>query len=466
MSFISPEFPLLCLIFFPLYWLLAYHPKYQRWFLTMSSFGLYASWSLDFAYTLCLYCVAIWGLGHWIANGNHKRRALTIGLVLSSSFLIGVKYYEFIRESLASALLLLQMKSMLPVVDFIAPVGISFFTFQAITYLVSASIHPQKVRTLDQVMLFLSFWPTLFAGPILRAEHFFAQVDAKQTGLPRNIGTALYFIMLGVAQKLVFASWLSETFVDPVFTYPENYSGLVLSASILAFTLQIFLDFAGYTLIVSGLALLLGYDLPANFRQPYLARNLRDFWTRWHISLSTFIRDYIYIPLGGNRRGYSRAQFNLLFSMLISGLWHGPHFTFVIWGLLHGIGVIIVNTYRQVGFKPCPSWLSHTLTLLFIAMTWVFFRATSIESAYVILTGIFINARGFWDPMGLPITPLLLFTLIFCWLSMNTQQLQQYAQTVCARLGAFPTAVFSCLLLSVFISLGPDGIPGFIYYRF
>jgi hypothetical protein len=196
----------------------------------------------------------------------------------------------------------------------------------------------------------------LFAGPIWRAEHFFAQTDrqrpARRVGSPRQGWLALYLIVLGLVQKVVLASWLSAQVVDPVYKSPDQFASVSLGAAMLGYSLQIFLDFAGYTLIVTGLALLLGYRLPVNFRQPYLARNLSDFWTRWHVSLSSFIRDYIYIHLGGNLLGWGRTQLNVLSGMLISGLWHGANWTFVVWGLLHGLGVVVQQNLERLNDEP------------------------------------------------------------------------------------------------------------------
>jgi alginate O-acetyltransferase complex protein AlgI len=219
----------------------------------------------------------------------------------------------------------------------------------------------------------------------LACRTIFAQTDrqrpARRVGSPRQGWLALYLIALGLVQKVVLASWLSAQVVDPVYKFPDQYASVSLAAAMLGYSMQIFLDFAGYTLIVTGLALLLGYRLPVNFRQPYLARNLSDFWTRWHVSLSSFIRDYIYIPLGGNRLGWGRTQLNVLSGMLISGLWHGANWTFVVWGLLHGLGVVVQNMAKRWGMPAWPRWAAQILTFVFVSVAWVFFRADSLPQA-------------------------------------------------------------------------------------
>lgn len=466
MSFVSPEFALLCLLFFPLYWALAPHPRVQRTLLLLSGYALYASWYWVFAPLLLAYSLGIWVLGVWLARQSQQRLPWCMALTLSIGCLAYFKYAEFLRTSLLALFDAVGFHPSLPVWDVVAPVGISFLTFQAITYLVMVARQPSSVRPLPQVLLFLCFWPTLFAGPILRAERFFAQLDAGTPGRPREAMAALYLIVLGAAQKLVLATWLADTWVDPVFKSPEQYGGLALLAAMVGYTLQIMLDFGGYTLIVTGLALLLGFELPVNFRQPYLARNLQDFWTRWHVSLSSFIRDYIYIPMGGNRLGFARTQVNVLFGMVLSGVWHGPNWTFVVWGLLHGLGVVAVNLYKRAQGPALPGWLAQTITLLFVALAWVFFRAESLEAAGRMLQGVVFNEHAFWQvPLG-PILALLTLMVVFLSLSRHAAALQT---GVVARLQAWPVwRVGAVLSLCVFgvVALGPSGVPGFIYYRF
>lgn len=466
MSFVSPEFALLCLLFFPLYWRLALHPRAQRALLLLSGYALYASFDWWFAVQLLVYSLGIAALGVWLARQPQRRLPWCVALTLSIGCLAYFKYAEFLRASLITLFASAGWHPALPVWDVVAPVGISFLTFQAITYLVMVARQPSSIRPLSQVLLFLCFWPTLFAGPILRAERFFAQIDAGTPGRPREVELALYLLVLGSAQKMVLATWLADTWVDPVFKSPEQYGGLALIAAMVGYTLQIMLDFGGYTLIVTGLALLLGFELPVNFRQPYLARNLPDFWTRWHVSLSSFIRDYIYIPMGGNRLGFARTQTNVMVGMLLSGIWHGPHWTFVVWGLLHGLGVVAVNLYKRF-HGPCwPAGLAQTVTLLFVALAWVFFRAESLEAAFSMLRSVVFNAHPFWQVPAGPMLALITLTLVFLALSRHAAALQA---GVVARLQVWPVwrigVVLSVCMFAV-IALGPSGVPGFIYYRF
>ena len=472
MSFVSPEFALVCLLFFPVYWALADRWRWQRGFLILSAYALYASWVPFFAAVLLAYSTVVWVLGRWMQVARPRHRPLALGLWLAGCFLVTLKYYEFVRESFQALLEVMGFQSLLPVLDVVAPVGVSFFTFQAITYLVSVGRQSLTPRSWADVLLFLSFWPTLFAGPILRAEHFFAQVDATQVGRPIQGWRALYLIALGLVQKAVLASWLAAQVVDPVYKFPEQHASASLLAAMLGYSLQIFLDFAGYTSIVTGVALLMGYTLPINFRQPYLARNLSDFWTRWHVSLSSFIRDYIYIPLGGNRRGWARTQWNVLAGMLISGLWHGANWTFVVWGLMHGLGVVALNLAGRLGMKPWPRFAAQAVTFLFVTLAWVFFRADSLAQAGQMLQGLFslpqaAELAGSAGPgRTAPWWPLLLLTGTVLGLSAWAQALEAWCTGLLQRMGRWAACVCLSAVLCAVLYWGPEGVPGFIYYRF
>jgi alginate O-acetyltransferase complex protein AlgI len=466
MSFVSPEFGFLCLLFFPLYWACASWPRVQRALLILSGYGLYATWVPAFAGVLLLYSTVVWALGRWMGTVSKPRLPWVLGLWLAVSFLVTFKYYEWVRETYQAILSPLGFYSLLPVVDVVAPVGVSFFTFQAITYLVAVGRGTVAARSWADVLLFLSFWPTLFAGPILRAENFFAQVDARSIGLPREAWRALYLIALGLVQKVVLASWLSSHVVDAVFKFPEQYASASVASAMLAYSLQIFFDFAGYTAIVTGLALLLGYQLPINFRQPYLARNLADFWTRWHVSLSSFIRDYIYIPLGGNRRGWLRTQWHVVSAMLISGVWHGASWTFVCWGLMHGLGVVGLNVLQRWGMPAWPRFMAQGLTFVFVSLAWVFFRADSVTQAGQIFQGLLASPAGVWPSGPWPWLELVAISGVLLVLSPWASTLEDRCIAFMRWVGALGTAVLLSLLVIAVIAFGPDGVPGFIYYRF
>lgn len=468
MNFVSPEFAFAALVFFPVYWWLRPRRRVQMWFLTAAGYGLYATWSPVSALLLLIYSFSIWMAGLWIADtGQDKRRLIfVLSLVLALPLLLLTKYYEFLRLSLAQLLPALGWHSLLPVIDFVAPAGVSFFTFQAITYLLWRYQQPSARINLRRTLLFLSFWPTLFSGPILRAEPFFKQIDAGRFGAPLQPVRAIYYILLGMAQKLVCAYWLETLWVDSVFKDSEHQNLYSITLAAWAYALQIFCDFAGYTLIVTGLALLLGFILPINFRQPYLARNLKEFWQRWHMSLSSFIRDYIYIPLGGNRAGLGRAQCNILLAMLLSGLWHGANATFLLWGLLHGLGVILVNLYSHFKGPRLPTVLAMALTLCYVSFAWLFFRADNLD----VLGQLLSSAQNLPEQITVDAIYLLIFSMWFFFLSLRADRLEQQIVALFNTPRPWLTVPGGVALASIWcflvIALGPSGVPGFIYYRF
>ena len=465
MSFVSPEFAFAALLFFPLYWSLASKRNWQMLFLTVAGYCFYATWSLQFAWILLIFSSYVWLAGRWISSSAKYARnkyLFSIILLLTLALLLYTKYYEFTRAEITTALAHMGLHVMLPMIDIVAPAGISFFTFQAISYL-AWQYKSQPPRTsFIHLLLFLSFWPTLFSGPIFRAQDFFTQLAGSQVGRPKQTDLAIYLILLGLLEKMVFSSWLGSTFVDDAFKYPDVQNFTTGLAAILGYSLQIFMDFAGYTLIVTGLGLLLGFTLPINFKQPYLAINLQDFWRRWHISLSTFIRDYVYIPLGGNRQGYTRTQINIFIAMVLSGLWHGANTTFLIWGVLHGLGVIAVNLYDSLFGKSMPSWLSRILTLLYVGLAWVFFRANSNEGALELLRAL---GSG-WGQVTANQVYLLLFTAVFFVCSHYAAAIQETMTSHIRNCSFKRLTTEVSVAICLIILLGPSGVPGFIYYRF
>ncbi|WP_018604376.1 MBOAT family O-acyltransferase [Uliginosibacterium gangwonense] len=466
MSFISPEFAFAALLFLPLFWSLHSKRTLQLWVLTLSSYLLYSTWSPEGAAILLVYSISMWGCGNLI-NSIAKEKAwrvlaMSVSLILCTSILLMTKYYDFLRQIAIDTLPGLGLQDFLPLTDFVVPAGISFFTFQAVTYLVWRYRAEKAPSSLLHAAVFLSFWPTLFAGPILRAEDFFKNIQDEEFGLPREVPRAIYLILLGMAQKLVFSSWLADTFVDTAFRYPDALDGLQTGAAIWAYSLQIFLDFSGYSLIVTGLALLLGYRVPANFTQPYLARDLREFWRRWHITLSSFIRDYIYIPLGGSKAGGVRTQINLMLAMLISGIWHGANTTFFVWGALHGAGMLVINAYGKLGLGKMPRVLANALTLLYVAFAWVFFRANSCDSAWQLLQQLAVPPSAFHADVGL----LCAFSVVFFFLSAQAATLEAWATGIFERAWGWRLVTMICLLSFGVVQLCPSGIPSFIYYRF
>jgi D-alanyl-lipoteichoic acid acyltransferase DltB (MBOAT superfamily) len=275
----------------------------------------------------------------------------------------------------------------------ILPVGISFYTFQAISYIVD--VYRQKapvVRNILDFGFYLAFFPSLVAGPIVRAAEFVPQMYRKYQLRKEEMGHALFLISCGLFKKMAISDYISINFVDRVFDEPLLYSGFENLMAVYGYTLQIYCDFSGYTDIAIGLALLLGFRLPANFNSPYQASNIADFWRRWHISLSSWLRDYLYIPLGGNRKGRLRTNINLMITMLLGGLWHGANMRFIIWGALHGAALALHKGWTRLfpaRKKILPSFLGIILTFHFVAFCWIFFRSTDMQAAFSMISRIF-----------------------------------------------------------------------------
>ena len=344
MLFPTVAFALFFCVAFLANWLLRPHPT--AWRLTMIglSFFFYGFWDGRFVALLGAsiainHLAALWVTS---ATGRHRRVALAAGVGANLGVLGFFKYYGFFVTSVANGLGRLGVETTPPLLDIILPIGISFFTFQAISYLVDLNRGEldQPLRFLD-LGFYLSFFPQLVAGPIVRATDLAPQI--RQRPDPRTIpaGEAFWLIAQGLIKKVVISSYLATNLVDPVFDVPGDHSRLDVLLAIYGYSVQIYADFSGYTDIAIGCALLLGFRFPQNFDSPFRALSIRDFWRRWHISLSTWLRDYVYIPFGGNRGGRIRTARNLGLTMVLGGLWHGAAWTFLVWGAIHGAALIV-----------------------------------------------------------------------------------------------------------------------------
>ncbi len=336
-----------------------------------------------------------------------KRRKLflIISIIINLSLLGYFKYTYFFANIIEAI-----VGRHIPVVNFFAlfsnatfhtklsvdkivlPVGISFFTFQTISY--SVDVYRRRIEPVKNIVdfgFYVSFFPQLVAGPIVRAWEFVPQLYQKYQISAKWFWWAMSLIVGGLFKKIVISDYLAVNIVDRVFDAPIMYSGIELLFGAYAYTLQIYCDFSGYTDIAIGIALLLGFRLPANFNRPYIALSVTEFWRRWHISLSSWLRDYLYIPLGGNRRGKVRQSVNLMLTMLLGGLWHGAGWLFVLWGGLHGLALVVEKQWFRFSSKSkirIPKFIAFLLTFHFIVFTWVIFRSPDIETLFLFLVRI------------------------------------------------------------------------------
>ncbi|MCB9888676.1 MAG: MBOAT family protein [Planctomycetes bacterium] len=377
----------------------------QNAMLVAASYVFYAWWDVRFvslllASTLCDYWIALWmdsrrvRLGPAVSNKGPLRLSLVINLGLLGVF----KYHDFFVANLAALLETCGLHPNLPLLGIVVPVGISFYTFQTIAY--SYSVYRGDIpaeRSLPQFALYVAYFPQLVAGPIENAQRLLPQIAA-----PRRVSWGAFcsgcsLVLQGLFKKIAIADAAAK-YVDVVFAAPEKASSSTLMLGTYMFALQIYGDFCGYTDIARGVSRAMGIELMVNFRQPYLATNITDFWRRWHISLSSWLRDHLYIPLGGNRHGALQTYRNLMLTMLLGGLWHGAKWTFVVWGGLHGVYLALHKLWTgrgAVATAPAtarPSWGRQVVGALFtfhlVCIAWVFFRANDLETAWQILSGI------------------------------------------------------------------------------
>jgi D-alanyl-lipoteichoic acid acyltransferase DltB (MBOAT superfamily) len=466
MNYLSIEFVAAFLAFFPLYWAARARVGLQKALLLAASYGFYATWDWRFAAMLFAFSCVVWLGGVLLVRAQYRetRRPLLVLLVgFCLGYLALLKYFDFFRESLQRLLAAAALPSSLPALDVLLPIGVSFYTFHSIAYLVALYREERlEPARFGDLLLFIAFFPSLLAGPILRPEGMLAQIASPAPRRLTEPGFALWLIALGVAKKLVVATWLAAEWVDPMFADPGRWNGIELAFGAMAYAVQIFCDFSGYTDVVTGVALLLGYCLPVNFRQPYLAADVKDFWRRWHISLSTFIRDFVYVPLGGNRCGLARAQVNVLVAMALSGLWHGADTKYLIWGLLHGAGVVACNAWAALRAPALPRPLAVALTFAFVTFAWIFFRADSTAGALAYLRAMLVFDLPFQTNLARAAVLLAVFFALSAW----TRHCERGFLHLFRGAPWLLRAAAAMLIAVVLVELGPSGVPPFIYFQY
>jgi alginate O-acetyltransferase complex protein AlgI len=367
----------------------------RRYLLLAASLYFYMAWNAKFVVLILLLITIDFFAAKWIRSrtGPARRMALLLSLAANVGLLGWFKYANFFRETWLNV-----VHPGVPVVpmDIILPLGISFHTFQSISYVIDVYRGEQAViESYVDYSLFVAFFPQLVAGPIVRAKEFFHDYFNWSAPTAQEWHQGVYFILTGLVKKMVFADRFAMV-ADAYFANPQAVPGLLQAWSgTIAFGLQIFFDFSGYTDIAIGVALLFGYHFPENFRRPYLAASVTEFWRRWHITLSSWLRDYIYISLGGNRRGTIRTWANLMATMLLGGLWHGASWNFVIWGGFHGavlaVERVIWGRAAQRGLARIPLTV---VTFLIVNVGWVFFRAKGLPPALFVIREMFVGVTG------------------------------------------------------------------------
>ncbi|MFM9986439.1 MAG: MBOAT family O-acyltransferase [Flavobacteriales bacterium] len=424
--------------------------------------------------------------GIWISGAAGKRRKwiLLISLISNIGILAFFKYFNFFSESLSQLFYGIGETNHFILLNIILPIGLSFHTFQAMSYTIEVyrgKVEPE--RHFGIYALYVMFYPQLVAGPIERPQNLLHQFREKHVFDYDRVKSGLYLMLWGMFKKVIIADRLA-VFVNAVFDDPTGYSGAPMLVAVLFFTIQIYCDFSGYSDIAIGAARVMGFDLMTNFRFPYFATSLSDFWRRWHISLSTWFKDYVYIPLGGSRVGRWLNYRNLLIVFLISGLWHGASWNFVIWGAIHGVLLIVESAIRQVGvfrpnsrFSALKNCLGWGITFCIVNIAWIFFRADSLSTAQYFLQHMFddiVHFKGFenlavnFRGMGLKPADIwicvigIAFLFLIDWLNRNGR----WYQILESKPRAIRWTYYYVLLFILFFYANADSAQNFIYFQF
>ena len=401
MLFSTAAFAVFMTVTFLAYWLLPH--KYRWIFILMANAWFYISYDVRYLAVILVTMLASYICAILIEKqdvAKKKKIIMTTGVVVTLSLLLVFKYLNFALYTVAKVLNRLSIPMQETTLRLIMPVGISFYTFMAVGYIIDVyKGKTQAVRHFGKYAIFVSFFPNISSGPIERAGHFIPQIDKEKTFDYDSVVYGARLLLLGLIKKIVIADMMTK-YVDEVFNKVPQHQGICFAWATLLYTFQIYCDFSGYSDMAIGVARMLGFDLLTNFRQPYLSSSIKEFWGRWHISLSTWFRDYVYIPLGGNRCSKTRRDLNLLITFLCSGLWHGASWTFVLWGGIHGICQIIENRIKEATgltrekekalTKPVKILLT-LLTFCIVSYAWMFFRANSISEAFYIVRSMFTD---------------------------------------------------------------------------
>lgn len=396
MLFNSIAFIIFLPVTFVVYWLTS--AKYRWIVLLIASYYFYMSWNMKYVFLILFITLLSYVCGIFIgkaANKKIKKYIMLLGIIFSLALLFFFKYFNFLSESATKFLQIFSIPICALKLNVLLPVGISFYTFQTLSYVID--VYKGEIaaeKHFGKYAVFVSFFPQLVAGPIERSKNLLPEIKKAHIFNYNNAALGMKFITWGFFKKLVIADNIAP-YIDNVYNNIQTYTGFVLIFATVLFAFQIYCDFSGYSDIAIGAAKLFDINLMTNFKSPYFSTSFREFWSRWHISLSTWFRDYVYIPLGGNRVSAIRKKGNLLLTFLASGLWHGANWTFILWGGLHGtyqqLERELVNSKKP---KSITVWILNVLmTFLFVCFAWVFFRANTISDAGYILTHLFSGVK-------------------------------------------------------------------------
>jgi alginate O-acetyltransferase complex protein AlgI len=473
--FPTVEFAVFFAVVFVVSWLLRPRPTAWKLFLLGASYVFYGWWDWGFLWLLALLTIInqVFASGaHRAATARQRKAWVTVAVVADLAILGWFKYYGFFVENLSELAGRLGMSWAPPLLTVVLPIGISFIVFQAISYVVDCSRGTARPASLLDFAVYLTFFPHVLAGPLVRVNELVPQLH--EPGDPRRIDSSRAFrlIVQGMFKKVVVSSYLATAIVDPVFAAPQAHSSLEVLVAVYAYAFVIYCDFSGYTDIAIGIALLLGIRFPQNFDAPYTARSLQEFWRRWHMTLSRWLRDYLYIGMGGNRYGRLATYRNLFLTMLIGGFWHGADWTFVIWGAIHGTA-LVVERFRadrrrdlelpEPAATPARAVLQWLVTFNVVCLAWIFFRSSSVHVAFDMIRQLFV---AWGDPSPL-VTPLVLLTVAAMLASQFVpERFPAKVQLMFSRTAPVVQGVILAGCFFLIDALGPTGVPPFIYFQF
>jgi D-alanyl-lipoteichoic acid acyltransferase DltB (MBOAT superfamily) len=469
------DFAIFFAVAYTVHWLT--NPYRARWKLSMVALSyVFYGWV---GWSYCLLLVATTLIAHVgaraiVTTTSEAGRRWAMGL--SCAGLLGLlgwfKYYGFVSVNLDNVTHALGLGRAVPLLQVALPIAISFFTFMALSYVIDVYRRDlEPARPLD-LALYLSFFPHLLAGPIVRGNELLPQLRTRRNPEAVDYARAFWLILAGLFKKVVISSYVASAIVTPVFTAPSQHSALESIFAAWGYAVQIYCDFSGYTDIAIGLALLLGIKFPINFDAPYTARTLQDFWRRWHMTLSRWLRDYLYIPLGGSAGSPLRTVRNIMITMVLGGLWHGAAWTFVVWGALHGVGQGVGHLRRrnrsrrglpELAEGAVRVWVQRFWTFQYVCVGWVFFNSSGISNAWAVL----LRAVEGWGKASPLVTPLLVVVVLGTLASQYVPSLQigRLQALFSRQRGAVQVGFLAFALLGI-TTFGPAGVAPFIYYRF
>lgn len=477
MLFPTITFALFFLIVYAASWLLMPHFRLWKFLMVAAGCVFYGWWDWRFVLLLIGATVIDQALGLQIWKARQRspasaRRWLILAVVVNLAVLGVFKYFDFFAANLDHVLATIGLGAPVPLLQLALPVGISFLVFRMLTYVVDIYRgHLAPAPTLD-FAVYVAFFPYLLAGPIARAAEFLPQLRTPRD--PRAVDAARAFTLIlgGLAKKVLIADYLATNIVNPVFASPQDFSSWETLWGILAYSVQIYCDFSAYSDIAIGVALLLGLQLPDNFNAPYTAQTIQDFWRRWHITLSSWLRDYLYIPLGGNRKGRTRTYVNVLLTFLLGGLWHGAGWTFVFWGAIHGTGLALerarADARRARGLPEGARTagaraLRRAGVIAFVSFAWVFFRAASISDAFGVLWRLVAGLGSIGAAVTWPVAGLVVLGIAIQYVPRGVVE---RFEAGLARVGWVGQAAVLAVALFVIDTLGPQGAAEFLYFKF